>query len=236
MNQINKNLENINYIRKETNAKFFLALKGFSNDNILKYFIDKLDGVSSSGVFESKLGKEQPELRGNKIKEINYGQIYKLREKGLSYKKIADELERQGIKISLETVRSRCKEIYDSRGEKEPELRGRKIKEVNNEQIYNLREKGLSYRKIADELKRQGIKISSGTVGSRCKLIENGTVLTRQGVGQKHKKILKSNEQQLAKAILNLVITRKATIEQIQQIADYYGVDLEKTMNSLEER
>ena len=49
----------------------------------------------------------------------------------------------------------------------------------------------------------------------------------------RHKRFL--NEQQLAKAILNLTITRKATIEQIQQIADYYGVDLKKTMNSLEE-
>ena len=45
-----------------------------------------------------------------------------------------------------------------------------------------------------------------------------------------------NNEQQLAQAILNLITTRKATIEQVQVIADYYGVDLDKIMNSLEER
>lgn len=45
-----------------------------------------------------------------------------------------------------------------------------------------------------------------------------------------------NNEQQLAQAILNLITTRKATLEQVQVIADYYGVDLDKIMNSLEER
>ena len=47
--------------------------------------------------------------------------------------------------------------------------------------------------------------------------------------------IIKDNKK-LAKMILNLVVTRKATIEQIKQIADIYGVDLDKVMNSLEER
>ena len=86
-----------------------------------------------------------------------------------------------------------------------------------SKEIYNLRKKGLSYKKIAE------------------KLTENGTTLTRQRAEQRHKRFLKSN-QQLAKAILNLMVTRKATMEQIQQIADYYGVDLEETMNSLDER
>ena len=58
LNQVYNNLENINAIRKETGIKVFFTLKGFSNDIILKRFINNLDGVSSSGLFESKLGRE----------------------------------------------------------------------------------------------------------------------------------------------------------------------------------
>lgn len=46
----------------------------------------------------------------------------------------------------------------------------------------------------------------------------------------------KCNDQQLAKMILNLITTKKATLEQVQEIAQIYGVDLEKVMDSLEER
>lgn len=59
LNQIKDNfINNIDVIRKETNCKIFLALKGFSNDNVLAHFINKLDGVTATGLFETKLGKE----------------------------------------------------------------------------------------------------------------------------------------------------------------------------------
>lgn len=58
LNELYNNLKNIDIIRKETKIKIFFTLKGFSNDIILKRFINNLDGVSSSGLFESKLGKE----------------------------------------------------------------------------------------------------------------------------------------------------------------------------------
>ena len=51
------------------------------------------------------------------------------------------------------------------------------------------------------------------------------------------------DEEDLVKAIFNLVKTKKATVEQIRIIADYYGVDLEESEfnigeqeDSLEER
>lgn len=44
------------------------------------------------------------------------------------------------------------------------------------------------------------------------------------------------DRQQLAKMILNLIVTRKATLEQIEKIAEIYDVDLEKVMDSLDER
>lgn len=44
------------------------------------------------------------------------------------------------------------------------------------------------------------------------------------------------DEKELAKMILNLIVTRKATLEQVEKIAEIYGVDLGKVMNSLDER
>ena len=44
------------------------------------------------------------------------------------------------------------------------------------------------------------------------------------------------DDQKLGKMILNLIVTKKATIDQVKQIAAIYGVDLNKVMNSLDER
>lgn len=46
----------------------------------------------------------------------------------------------------------------------------------------------------------------------------------------------KKDEKQLAKMILNLIVTKNATLEQVKKIAEMYNVDLEKVMDSLEER
>lgn len=59
LEQLEYNLMNhISLLKERTNCKIFLALKGFSNNIILSHFIHHLDGVSASGVFEAKLGKE----------------------------------------------------------------------------------------------------------------------------------------------------------------------------------
>lgn len=51
----------------------------------------------------------------------------------------------------------------------------------------------------------------------------------------KRSDLINIDNQQLAKMILNLVVTRKATIDQVKQIAAIYGVDLDKVMNSLDD-
>lgn len=42
-------------------------------------------------------------------------EIFELREKGLSYRKIAEELANQGKKIDYSTAKLRCKEIYEEK-------------------------------------------------------------------------------------------------------------------------
>ena len=46
----------------------------------------------------------------------------------------------------------------------------------------------------------------------------------------------KEMNRQLANGIINLIETRHATIEQIRIIGDYYGVDVEEVLNSLNEQ
>jgi len=163
------------------------------------------------------------EIEHEEIEKQLDEQIYELRKKGLTYVKIAKELQRQSIQIGAVRVGRKCKAIFLKKGEKDP-IEASKQRGLTDEsrdlyeEIYNLRDQGLSFKKIS------------------YKLEEDGKIISRQAVERRYKKFLKMNEQELARAILNLSITKKATMEQIQKIADYYGVDLEQTLNSLDER
>ena len=82
------------------------------------------------------------------------------------------------------------------------------------ETIYDLKRQGFRYKEIVERLDNK---------------------ISKKKVIYRYNKA-KESKQELAKAILQLMKTKHATLEQIQIIADYYGVDLEKTMDSLEER
>ena len=45
----------------------------------------------------------------------------------------------------------------------------KKKNELSNEIIFELREKGMSYERIADYYKEKGIKVTVGTIERRCK-------------------------------------------------------------------
>lgn len=99
---------------------------------------------------------------------ISNEEIYRLREQGLTYKAIAEHFNNQGIEVSHITIDRRCKEIYAAKGQKEPKLkRGRKTPLIPDEEIYTLREQGLSYRQIAAHFAKQGINISYQAVKNR---------------------------------------------------------------------
>lgn len=63
-------------------------------------------------------------------KNIPIDEIYKLREKGLGYKRISKYYKSKGIDISPMTIMRRCKEIYEAKGEPEPEpeIKGGRVK------------------------------------------------------------------------------------------------------------
>lgn len=58
IDKVLSNIETINRICKKTDMILLLAVKGFSNDIIIKYFINRIDGISASSLWEARLGKE----------------------------------------------------------------------------------------------------------------------------------------------------------------------------------
>lgn len=78
-----------------------------------------------------------------------------------------------------------------------------------------LREKGMTYKSISDYY--------------------NGN-FSPPSVSKRLEKYNKEQNKNLAKMIFKLARTRNATTRQIKTIADLYGVNLDKILNSLEER
>ncbi|MCE4050165.1 MULTISPECIES: carboxynorspermidine decarboxylase [Bacillaceae] len=56
---LKKNLETLNYVQERTGAKILLALKGFSMHSVFPLVSKYLTGVTSSSLFEARLGFEK---------------------------------------------------------------------------------------------------------------------------------------------------------------------------------
>lgn len=59
INKLTQNLELLQHISKESGCKLLMAIKGFSFSPLFKYIRPYIDGVSSSGLYESILGFEE---------------------------------------------------------------------------------------------------------------------------------------------------------------------------------
>ena len=58
LDRLSRNLDNISKLQQQSGCKVLLALKGFSMARVLPFILKRLDGLSASGAFEAKLGKE----------------------------------------------------------------------------------------------------------------------------------------------------------------------------------
>ena len=108
----------------------------------------------------------------NIIRDITNEQIFELREQGMSYREIVKYFADVGKKISVETVRKRCDKIYQQKQKENSSKKSRtKIKGITDDEIYELREQGLSYQRMAKHFKDKGIKVSGASIRNRCKKI-----------------------------------------------------------------
>ena len=182
-------------------------------------------------------GQQEPKCKPQKTgKRINISEeeLFSLREQGLPYRQIQAYYIEKGIQVSFSTIDKRCDEIYKKKGLIEPKCRkeNRKkiptILKVSDEELYNLREQGLSYRKIEKKLQEKGIKVSFEAIRSRCKKVYE----------TKNEKDVKKSKQntvnlnaindkgRIRKNLLKLKDTKNATDEQISQMAKMYGIDI----------
>ncbi len=58
LDRLVQNLNNISKLQEQTDSKVLLALKGFSMPSVISVILEHLDGLSASGAFEARLGKE----------------------------------------------------------------------------------------------------------------------------------------------------------------------------------
>lgn len=79
---------------------------------------------------------------------------------------------------------------------------------------------------ISDEMDREIVKLARGIYDEFTREVENKTTISS--------KVKNFDKVKLAQMIVGLIKSRHATLEQIKVMADYYDVDLEDTLNSLE--
>lgn len=62
LDKIQDNLDILNCLRQKTNLTLLFAIKGFSNPQILHYYIEQFDGISASSLWEARFAKKLTSL------------------------------------------------------------------------------------------------------------------------------------------------------------------------------
>ena len=160
----------INVSQKVSSEEIFkLRESGYSCRDIIDYYKEKGTKISKESV--QKIYKEECERLGKEYKskvklrkkckeiiQLPDEKIFELREKKLTYDEIVDWFKENGIKVTKETIRKRCKRIYAEKGMVEPRLKHKlapenvsvrfKIPVEEHEQIGTEKEKGQRNRKF----------------------------------------------------------------------------------------
>lgn len=138
----------------------------------IKNICKKMYGSLNKEIHET----EHVETIKNNKNNIPREYIYELRKSRLTYNQISEELLKIGIDISYNTVGKICKEIYAAKGEKEPVIHSglkvvdyEKVKNEIGEEVFKLREEGLTYEEIFAKLKTSGQPVTIARVAQICK-------------------------------------------------------------------
>ena len=217
----------VNYVPpKKTNLEcwddkiFELREQGYSYNQILIYFFeqgieDMTDYYVSKRCKEiySRKGLVEPKTKRRKL-ELPEEMIFQLRQEGLTYNAICKRLNDVGIKVTESKLIYTCKEIYAKKGMEIP-----KVKRI-----------GKVEKIISSISKAQDIST------------ESEDTLVREKENEIRKKILSKNikarltdKNSIEKALVDLKKSKKATDEQINRIAEVYGIDWNEILINLKE-
>ena len=179
-----------------------LREQGMSYERIAEYYSIKgikitysTIGYRCKKIYKEK-GQEEPKIK-NRINEATNEEIYKLREQKMTYKEMMEYFEKKRVKISINTLWVRCKKIYKEKGKEEPKIKRKNmVKEATDEEIYELREQGMTHKEIAKYFNDKGIHITGVTIGKRCKEIykEKGKKEPKTKRGRKERKDVTNEE------------------------------------------
>jgi ribosomal protein L20 len=165
---------------------FALRESGYSYQKIINYFEDKKIIVSRDILITKykeeciRVGREYHSRiklsSNNELIALPDDVIFALREQSYTYDRIVDYFKEEGIKVTKETIRQRCKRIYAEKGKEEPRVKHKLAPEyrsakysISDEEIIELKEQGLTNRQIVEHYKQKGIKIGITTITNKCR-------------------------------------------------------------------
>ena len=205
-----------------------LREQGESYEEIARYYNGKGIEISKATIayrckkIYNEKGKEAPKIKKgkNKREDVTDEEIYELREQGMTYKGMMEYFEQKDVKISKSLLSKRLKEIYKEKGKEEPKAKNgeKERNDITDEEIYELREQGISYREMERHFDEKGIKISQMTLYRRCKKIykEKGEEEPKAKRGRKknnNTKLLGNLNNTLNKRIKEKIGTEQALAE-----------------------
>ena len=160
---------------------------------------------------------------------LDDNKIIELLTQGFSITKIAEEMG-----VSSHTISKRIRELENLLGIKlsKPHNKPKKTpkrKIIDNNEIINLINQGLTQAEIASQL-----GVSRKTINIKIKQLEesNGIDLPR---GYKKRKNNDVNNDKLIETIMQLKHTKNATDEQLKTIANLYGVDISEFLSNTQD-
>ena len=160
---------------------FELRQQGNSYDDIVNYYKEKGIKISKESISKkckriyAEKGIREPKLKPfSKRKEstlrklVSEEDIYELKEAGLTYQEISDYYKKKKIEINLNLISTICNEIYAKKGKKIPKVIKKEEIPTSDDKIFELREKGFSYKQIADYYRENGVEIGLCSIRNRC--------------------------------------------------------------------
>ena len=160
---------------KKINDEIFkLKEQGYSYARIMEILEEKGIKISKDKVARlcrniyAQKGKNIPKV--GEASPMDREELYNLAEKGLSNNDIWEMLKQQGMDITFSKIETVMKNIYQEKGKKRGEGR-KKTKDVFDEEIYNLKMQGKSFREISEYYKSKGIDIGETSLYKKAKII-----------------------------------------------------------------
>lgn len=196
----------INVSQKVSSEEIFkLRESGYSCRDIIAYYKEK--GIKISKESVQKIYKEECERLGKEYKskvklrkkckeiiQLPDEKIFELREKKLTYDEIVDWFKENGIKVTKETIRKRCKRIYAEKGMAEPRLKHKFAPEnvsvrfkIPVEELIYLKKQGLSNKQILEYYRQKGLNIGIRNINLRCSEAYE-QIGTKKEKGQRNRK------------------------------------------------